>query len=88
MSTRVDFTPVVAALCLLHGKPVEGGGYEIFIPFHLIAELSPTGEIQKAPDDLTNPGWRFRYRANRVIDSVVVSSEPIEDVSTPPHIDE
>lgn len=96
MNVGVDFSPVVAALCRLYGKPVEGGWYETFIPAHIIQELSPTGEIQRAPDDPTNPGWRFRYRANRVIDGVVISSERIEDDSqsppvelqSPPHIDE
>jgi hypothetical protein len=90
-----DFSPVIAALCRMYGKRVEGGWYEIYIPAHIIGDLSPTGELQRSPDIPTEPGWRFRYRYNRVVDGTVINVEQVEPdtqspMESPPtqHIDE
>lgn len=67
MNVVPNFAPIVASLTKMYGKQVPGG-YEIFIPHHIISELSPTGQIQQQPDDPNEHGVRLRYLPNHIID--------------------
>lgn len=71
-----NFTPVVASLCRMYGKQVQGG-YELFIPAHILGDLSPTGQVQQQPDNPAEPGVRLRYLPNRIIEGKFeLASEP------------
>jgi len=77
MNAIPNFTPVVAALLRMYGKPT-GGGYEVFIPAHILVDLSPTGEIQRDPDDPAAPGARFRYLPPPRTIEAVFEASPVE----------
>jgi hypothetical protein len=75
-----NFTSVVAAFCQMYGK----GGREIFIPAHVIRDLSPTGTVEQLPDDPTNPGIRIRYNPNRPpIEGQLLNVTPVEPETAP-----